>query len=67
VLEHPQFRCGDIDTAFVNTHAQDLIAEEPTREQQQVVLAAAYLSDRATQLLLEATPEPYAAIGHWRN
>lgn len=67
VLEHSAFREGDIDTAFVNTYADDLVADEPTREQLQVVLSAAYLSDRTTKLLLEATPEPYAAIGQWRN
>lgn len=67
VLKHDAFLTGDIDTGFVNTYADDLIADIPSRDQQQVVLSAAYLSDRATRLLTEATPEPYVAIGHWRN
>jgi propionyl-CoA carboxylase alpha chain/3-methylcrotonyl-CoA carboxylase alpha subunit/acetyl-CoA/propionyl-CoA carboxylase biotin carboxyl carrier protein len=67
VLEHPVFKAGEVDTAFVNTYAEDLMADIPSREQLQVVLSTAYLSDRSTKLLLEATPEPYAAIGYWRN
>ncbi len=67
VLEHPAFISGDFDTNFINTHADDLVAGIPSREQLQVVLAAGYLSDRTTKLMLEATPEPYAAIGYWRN
>ncbi len=67
VLEHPAFKRGEIDTGFITTFADDLRADTAAREQLQVVLSAAYLSDRNTRLLLEATPEPYAAIGRWRN
>ena len=67
VLEHPAFLAGEIDTAFVETFSDDLILGVPPKEKQQAVLSAAYLSDRNTTLLMDATPEPYAAIGHWRN
>ncbi|MBL4864946.1 MAG: ATP-grasp domain-containing protein [Pseudomonadales bacterium] len=67
VLEHPAFLAGEIDTGFITTYSEDLVAREPSREQLQAVLSAAYLSDRNTTLLNVATPKPYQAIGHWRN
>ncbi len=67
VLQHPAFASGDTDTAFVGVHGEALAAAAVDKEQLQVALAAAYLSDRGTRLLHAATPEPYGAIGHWRN
>lgn len=67
VLQHTKFAEGDFDTSFVSRFAEELELDTATREQLQVVLAAAYLSDRNMQLLIDATPEPYAAIGNWRN
>ena len=67
VLENDAFRLGDFDTGFTSRFASELQSPLPGREQLNVVLSAAYLSDRNTQLLLKSTPEPYAAIGHWRN
>ncbi|MBV1882104.1 MAG: ATP-grasp domain-containing protein [Pseudomonadales bacterium] len=67
VLEHPAFLSGDIDTGFINTYSEDLTANGPEKDQLQAVLSATYLSDRETTLLNDATPQPYTAIGHWRN
>ncbi len=67
VLQHPAFISGDTDTAFVTRHGAQLTAATASREQLQAALAAAYLADRTTRLLHAATPEPYGAIGHWRN
>ncbi|MAZ90002.1 MAG: biotin carboxylase [Cellvibrionaceae bacterium] len=67
VLSHPAFKTGNIDTGFVSTFIDDLKVDSTSQEQLQSVLATAYLTDRNTKLLLDATPEPYAAIGNWRN
>ena len=67
VLEHSSFIAGDMDTGFVETHSEDLQADSPDSEQVRTVLATAMLTDRNIRLLMDATPEPYAGIGRWRN
>jgi propionyl-CoA carboxylase alpha chain/3-methylcrotonyl-CoA carboxylase alpha subunit/acetyl-CoA/propionyl-CoA carboxylase biotin carboxyl carrier protein len=67
IFEHPAFVAGDFDTGFVTTYAADLIPTESTVDQLQVALIAGLLTDRDTRSYMDATPEPYAAIGHWRN
>ena len=67
VLRHPAFIEGDFDTGFTEKHVDELSPPTLEREGLQALLAAAYLSDRSTRLLLDATPQPYAAIGNWRN
>ncbi len=67
LLNHPNVVTGDFDTGFIAAHAEELQQEATTRDQEQVVLASAYLSDRNTRLLFEATPEIYAQIGAWKN
>jgi acetyl/propionyl-CoA carboxylase alpha subunit len=67
VLEHPAFLAGDFDTGFLSTRAADLTATESAVEQLQAALIAGLLTDRDTRSYMDATPEPYAAIGHWRN
>jgi len=67
LLAHPSFVEGNYDTTFTSKYAGELNEPPVTDPHLAAVLAAAYLSDRETQLLQAATPEPYAAIGHWRN
>ena len=67
VLDHAAFRAGDIHTGFVAQH-QDALAAPPVDGTALVqVLAAAALGFRDFRDLALATPEPYAAIGGWRN
>jgi len=67
VLQHEAFRSGDVDTGFVNTYAEDLVKDSLNVNQQRAVLSAAMLSDRHIKLLMESTPDIYAAIGRWSN
>ncbi|KEI70429.1 biotin carboxylase [Endozoicomonas elysicola] len=67
ILEHPAFSSGEFDTAFVERYVGDLVASIPDRDQLDALLTAALLSDRKVQILEKATPQPYGAIGYWRN
>src|SRR5690606_39486150 len=67
VLEHPEFIAANFDTGFVKNHAADLMQTTPAITELQAALIAGYLGDRSTRLYMDATPEPYAAIGQWRN
>ena len=67
VLDHPAFRAGDLHTGFVGQH-RDALAAPPVHHTALIqVLAAAALGFRDFHDLALATPEPYAAIGGWRN
>jgi acetyl/propionyl-CoA carboxylase alpha subunit len=67
VLDHPAFRAGDLHTGFVTEHATALAAPPLPQAERIRVLAAAALGDRDFLDLALGTPEPYAAIGGWRN
>jgi len=67
VLQHEAFKSGDVDTGFVNTYAEDLVKDSLSVNQRRAVLSAAMLSDRHIKLLMESTPDIYAAIGRWSN
>ncbi|MBP0440194.1 acetyl-CoA carboxylase biotin carboxylase subunit [Tianweitania sediminis] len=67
VLDHPAFRDGDLHTSFVQEHKQALAAPPATGLSLVQALAAAALGYRDFQDLALGTPEPYAAIGGWRN
>ena len=67
VLDHGAFRDGDLHTGFVAEHKSDL-GPVPLGETELVqLLAAAALGFRDFQDLALGTPEPYSAIGGWRN
>ena len=67
VLDHAGFRAGALHTGFVSEHAQALAASAVPPTALPQVLAAAALGFREFQDLALGTPEPYAAIGGWRN
>ncbi len=67
ILEHPAFASGEFDTAFVERYADDLVTRHPDKGGLDALLVAGMLSDRNIQRLEEATPQPYDAIGYWRN
>lgn len=67
LLEHPNFVAGEFDTGFIGRHVTELAPTAPSAESLQAALVVAYLGDRTTRLYRDATPEPYKAIGHWRN
>ncbi|SMH51864.1 acetyl-CoA carboxylase biotin carboxylase subunit [Mesorhizobium australicum] len=67
VLDHEAFRAGDIHTGFVAQHKDALAAPSVSDAALVQALAAAALGFRDFRDLALATPEPYAAIGGWRN
>ena len=67
VLDHASFRQGDIHTGFLAEHRETLAAPPITDAELVQALAAAALGFRDFHDLALATPEPYAAIGGWRN
>ena len=67
VLRHQQFIEGHFDTGFIKQYDHELTPLQPDKQQKQVILATALLSERSNRLLAEATPDLHAAIGHWRN
>ena len=67
ILSHSAFTSGQIDTGFIPRYHEDLKPPALTREQRDLLLAAAVLANREfTDATLKA-PEPYASIGNWRN
>ncbi|HRP77625.1 MAG TPA: biotin carboxylase N-terminal domain-containing protein [Aquamicrobium sp.] len=67
VLGHDAFRAGELHTGFVKEHGAALAPPALPAETLAQVLAAAALGFREFQELALGTPEPYAAIGGWRN
>ena len=67
VLDNSAFRDGDLHTGFVIEHKQALQAAPVPAAVLAQVLAAGVLGFRDFQELAVGTPEPYAAIGGWRN
>jgi propionyl-CoA carboxylase alpha chain/3-methylcrotonyl-CoA carboxylase alpha subunit/acetyl-CoA/propionyl-CoA carboxylase biotin carboxyl carrier protein len=67
LLDHPAFRTGALHTGFVAEHGADLAAPAPDADTLNRVLIAAALSDRDFRALVDGVPEPYAAMGGWRN
>ena len=64
---HPEFQAGAVDTAFVKAQAKNLQAEPLLESELALLLSAAVLVDRDLTQLMQFTPEPYLAIGRWRN
>ncbi|TYR33405.1 ATP-grasp domain-containing protein [Mesorhizobium microcysteis] len=67
VLDHGAFRAGELHTGFVSEHKEALASAAIPAATLPQVLAAAALGFREFQDLALGTPEPYAAIGGWRN
>lgn len=67
VLGHSAFRAGELHTGFVGQHASELAAGEPDTALLDHALIAAALGFREFHDLAFGVPEPYAAIGKWRN
>jgi acetyl-CoA/propionyl-CoA carboxylase biotin carboxyl carrier protein len=64
VLGHPAFARGDLHTHFLEQHHLDLVPPPPAGAELGALLAAATLVDKGAG---SEIPEPYAAIGEWRN
>jgi acetyl/propionyl-CoA carboxylase alpha subunit len=64
VLGHPAFSRGDLHTHFLEEHHLDLVPPPPAGAELAALLAGATLVDKGAG---GEIPEPYAAIGEWRN
>ncbi len=67
VIATPEFRVGDLHTAFVNEHAEALKPDKLDPADMDRVLIAAALSFHEFRHLIFDVPELQATIGHWRN
>jgi acetyl/propionyl-CoA carboxylase alpha subunit len=65
ILEHPRFRAGDIDTAFLDNEGASL-AERVSMEPPALVLAAMAAADGSTAALT-GTAEPRQGWDPWRQ
>jgi acetyl-CoA/propionyl-CoA/long-chain acyl-CoA carboxylase, biotin carboxylase, biotin carboxyl carrier protein len=67
VIDDPMFAAGEIHTGFLDANPL-LASRSPLDEETKLALvAAAALSQRPVLNAARAVPEPYAAIGRWRN
>jgi propionyl-CoA carboxylase alpha chain/3-methylcrotonyl-CoA carboxylase alpha subunit/acetyl-CoA/propionyl-CoA carboxylase biotin carboxyl carrier protein len=66
-LGHHAFRAGDLHTGFIAEHADALTAVPLDAAQRAIVLAAAALGLRDVHDAATGTPQPFAAMGNWRN
>jgi propionyl-CoA carboxylase alpha chain/3-methylcrotonyl-CoA carboxylase alpha subunit/acetyl-CoA/propionyl-CoA carboxylase biotin carboxyl carrier protein len=67
VLQHPQFRAGELHTGFLSQHARELAPAAPRPQQQLAAALAALGSEPDFRRLWHDSPEPHATIGPWRN
>ena len=65
VLRHPAFRQGETDTGFLERHRETLKPAPLSDDERRLLLAAA--ARALPEPALRAAPEPYAAMGAWRN
>jgi acetyl/propionyl-CoA carboxylase alpha subunit len=67
IVSHPQYRAGQIHTGFIRRHAADLRQPPLSGHQRHLLLAAAALTSREFTDPEYKIPQPYAAMGTWRN
>jgi acetyl/propionyl-CoA carboxylase alpha subunit len=67
LLDHADFRAGQVETGFIPSHAAELAANELEPDHRAAALAAVALDNRDFRERVEAVPEPYASMGAWRN
>ena len=65
VLGHPAFARAETDTGFLERHAASLAPPPLAEDQRALLLAVAAAALPASQR--KPIPEPYAAMGAWRN
>ncbi|MET0154000.1 MAG: biotin carboxylase N-terminal domain-containing protein [Candidatus Binatia bacterium] len=64
VLAHPAFAAAKLHTHFLEEHREELALPQPSEAERVAVIASAALATRRATL---DAPEPYAAMGPWRN
>jgi acetyl-CoA/propionyl-CoA carboxylase, biotin carboxylase, biotin carboxyl carrier protein len=67
ILSHPDYVAGQIHTAFIPQHFDDLRPPVLSEEDRNLLLAAAALSSREFTDPVFQVPEPYSFLGNWRN
>ncbi|MGB9499399.1 MAG: acetyl/propionyl/methylcrotonyl-CoA carboxylase subunit alpha [Dissulfuribacterales bacterium] len=67
IISHPAYAAGQIHTGFIPQYDGELRPPPLNREQRDLLLAAAALSNREFNDRAFTVPEPYASIGDWRN
>jgi acetyl-CoA/propionyl-CoA carboxylase biotin carboxyl carrier protein len=67
ILDHPEFRAGEVETGFIPAHANELATSELADDHRAALLSAVALDNRDFAERVESIPEPYASMGAWRN
>jgi acetyl/propionyl-CoA carboxylase alpha subunit len=67
IISHPAFAAGQIHTGFITKYKDDLNPPALTKEQRNLLLAAAALTSPEFMNPEFDAMEPYASIGNWRN
>ena len=67
IVSHPAFAAGRVHTGFIPLYDADLKPSPLSKEQRNLLLAAAALSSRVFIDPAFHVPEPYVSIGNWRN
>jgi acetyl-CoA/propionyl-CoA carboxylase, biotin carboxylase, biotin carboxyl carrier protein len=67
LLNHPAFAAGEVHTGFLDAHPEIAAEVPPADSTVRKLLAAAALTTRAVRDAADAVPQPYAAMGAWRN
>ncbi len=67
IISHSAFAAGQIHTDFIPQHSGNLAPPPLTKEQRDLLLTAAALSNREFTDRAFNVPEPYASLGSWRN
>lgn len=67
ILSHPAYMSGQVNTGFIPRYHEALVPQPLSREQRNLLLAAAALSSREFTDPAFHAPEPYASLGNWRN
>ena len=67
ILSHPAYAAGQVHTGFIPQHTEDLGPPDLSKEERDLLLAAAALSHRGFTDPAFQVPEPYTFLGNWRN
>ncbi|SLN46604.1 acetyl-CoA carboxylase biotin carboxylase subunit [Oceanibacterium hippocampi] len=67
IVGHPAFRDGALHTGFLTEHAAALATPPADDEARTAALLVAFVSSPELRRQVFDVPEPYAAMGGWRN
>lgn len=67
VIGHPAFQAGQVHTHLLEDLVEDLSADAWPKDELVNLVALASLADKEVREVADRVPQPYAAMGSWRN